>query len=68
MCTVVGVGIAGIIVAGYVALYYNVIVAWCLYYFFASMTTQLPWDSCDNWWNSNCCLEPGKQTLVASLS
>ena len=38
-----------------IALYYNVIIAWSIYYFFASMTSDLPWTDCDNWWNSAQC-------------
>ena len=38
-----------------IALYYNVIIAWSIYYFFASMTSDLPWTDCDNWWNSEQC-------------
>ena len=55
-----GIGIAGIVVAAYVVLYYNIIVAWCLFYFFASWNTVLPWDSCDNWWNTENCIVPGE--------
>lgn len=38
-----------------IGLYYNVIIAWSLYYFFASMTSQLPWEYCGNWWNTDYC-------------
>lgn len=29
-----------------VAIYYNVVMAYTLYYFFASMQTNLPWTTC----------------------
>ncbi|ESN90549.1 hypothetical protein HELRODRAFT_166229 [Helobdella robusta] len=38
-----------------VFLYYNIIISWCIYYFFASLTTQLPWQSCGNAWNTHFC-------------
>uniref|UniRef100_A0A1A8HXW1 Transporter n=1 Tax=Nothobranchius kuhntae TaxID=321403 RepID=A0A1A8HXW1_NOTKU len=50
-----GVGYAVIIIALYVGFYYNVIIAWSLYYLFSSMTSELPWLTCDNYWNSPNC-------------
>ena len=38
-----------------IGLYYNVIIAWSIYYFFASMTSELPWTYCSNWWNTDNC-------------
>ncbi|KAL0188917.1 hypothetical protein M9458_016016, partial [Cirrhinus mrigala] len=42
------VGYTVIIIALYVGFYYNVIIAWSLYYLFASLTSELPW------LNANC--------------
>uniref|UniRef100_A0A8C2KUP3 Transporter n=1 Tax=Cyprinus carpio TaxID=7962 RepID=A0A8C2KUP3_CYPCA len=53
-----GVGYTVIIIALYVGFYYNVIIAWSLYYLFASLTSELPWLNCDNPWNSPNCTEP----------
>ncbi|XP_074657133.1 sodium- and chloride-dependent glycine transporter 1-like [Tubulanus polymorphus] len=50
-----GMGWAMVIVTFSICLYYNVIVAYCLYYLFASMTSVLPWSTCDNEWNSEYC-------------
>ncbi|CAD6185523.1 unnamed protein product [Caenorhabditis auriculariae] len=41
-----GLGISSAIVSYFVAMYYNVIVTWCLYYLFQSLTTTLPWSQC----------------------
>lgn len=41
-----GVGIAAVIVNSYICLYYNVIIAWVIYYFFNSFTAYLPWGNC----------------------
>ena len=39
-----------------VCVYYNVIVAWTLYYLFMSMRKTLPWSSCNNEWNDESCV------------
>ncbi|XP_043921076.1 sodium-dependent dopamine transporter [Protopterus annectens] len=50
-----GVGFTVILISLYVGFYYNVIIAWALYYLFSSFTTELPWVHCNNTWNSvNC--------------
>ncbi|XP_066494055.1 sodium-dependent noradrenaline transporter [Tiliqua scincoides] len=54
-----GVGYAVILIALYVGFYYNVIIAWSLYYLFASFTMEeLPWTKCGNLWNSQNCTDP----------
>ncbi|CAG5104313.1 Oidioi.mRNA.OKI2018_I69.chr1.g1192.t1.cds [Oikopleura dioica] len=41
-----GVGLAMVAVSAFVALYYNVIVAWAFYYFLSSFQNPLPWKAC----------------------
>merc|ERR1719350_1590333 len=41
-----GIGIAQCIVSLIVAIYYNVIMAYCLYYIFSSFTSTVPWSYC----------------------
>ncbi|RMC09107.1 hypothetical protein DUI87_14113 [Hirundo rustica rustica] len=53
-----GVGYAVILIALYVGFYYNVIIAWSLYYLFSSFTFELPWTNCHNSWNSPNCTDP----------
>ncbi|WAR31682.1 SC6A5-like protein [Mya arenaria] len=38
-----------------IIIYYNVIVSYCIYFFFASMTANLPWADCENDWNTCLC-------------
>lgn len=38
-----GIGIASVCVSAFIGLYYNVIIGYCFYYFFASMSDPLPW-------------------------
>lgn len=51
-----GVGFASMMVSFLVCVYYNIIIAWCLYYLFLSMAKDVPWKSCGNWWNTPRCL------------
>ncbi|XP_031552563.1 sodium-dependent neutral amino acid transporter B(0)AT3-like [Actinia tenebrosa] len=41
-----GLGIASVVVCFLVCLYYNVIIAWCIFYFVQSFQSPLPWASC----------------------
>lgn len=50
-----GIGYAVVLIAFYVDFYYNVIIAWCLRFFFASFTQNLPWALCNNPWNTIAC-------------
>ncbi|EUB59773.1 Sodium-dependent serotonin transporter [Echinococcus granulosus] len=47
-----GLGYGICIIASYTAWYYNTVISWALFYMFDSMRLRLPWDSCDNWWNT----------------
>eukprot|EP00090_Calanus_glacialis_P025407 TRINITY_DN39709_c0_g1_i3.p1 TRINITY_DN39709_c0_g1~~TRINITY_DN39709_c0_g1_i3.p1 ORF type:complete len:610 (-),score=170.36 TRINITY_DN39709_c0_g1_i3:182-1954(-) len=50
-----GIGYGSTIVATIVGCYYNVIIAWCIFYLGSSFTTTLPWSSCP--------LTPDNQTI-----
>ncbi|XP_072127770.1 sodium-dependent neutral amino acid transporter B(0)AT2-like isoform X1 [Mobula birostris] len=41
-----GIGFASCVVCAFVSLYYNVIIAWSLFYFGHSFQYPLPWESC----------------------
>ncbi|XP_046344922.2 sodium- and chloride-dependent glycine transporter 1-like isoform X1 [Haliotis rufescens] len=51
-----GVGWAMFIVSVLIAMYYNMIIAWTLYYLFASFAAELPWSYCGDW-SSPLCFE-----------
>uniref|UniRef100_A0A8D0CS76 Transporter n=1 Tax=Sander lucioperca TaxID=283035 RepID=A0A8D0CS76_SANLU len=53
-----GVGVAMVMVTLIVSVYYNVIIAYSLYYMFASFQSPLPWSSCLNQADSNCSNTP----------
>ncbi|XP_013175402.1 PREDICTED: sodium- and chloride-dependent glycine transporter 1-like [Papilio xuthus] len=53
-----GLGYGMVIVSSIVTLYYNVIIAWTIYYMavsFISISYQLPWQNCDAEWSTKNC-------------
>ena len=49
-----GIGFGQLIINCLVSIYYNVIIAWSLFYLFSSFVniTHLPWADCFNPWNT----------------
>ncbi|XP_033119143.1 sodium- and chloride-dependent neutral and basic amino acid transporter B(0+)-like [Anneissia japonica] len=53
-----GIGFGMVIVSAFVAIYYNVIITYAIYYMFASFTKDLPWERCNHDFNTeNCTLK-----------
>ncbi|KZS13918.1 Transporter [Daphnia magna] len=50
-----GTGLATVIMSFLLSTYYNVIIAWALYYLINSFMDPLPWEGCNNDWNSELC-------------
>jgi len=63
-----GVGFGMVLVSFLVCVYYNVIIAWSLYYLFASFQSQLPWTRCDQWWNKLSKCDENGTTIATNLS
>nr|CAB3266321.1 sodium- and chloride-dependent taurine transporter [Phallusia mammillata] len=57
-----GLGFAVNIINYHLNVYYAVILAWSLRYFFASMSSELPWATCGNSWNTNKCIVYGSSS------
>ncbi|KAJ8258269.1 hypothetical protein COCON_G00172810 [Conger conger] len=53
-----GVGVTMVLVSTLVAIYYNVIVAYSIYYLFASFQSPLPWSDCFSWSDERCGVSP----------
>ncbi|XP_050546751.1 sodium- and chloride-dependent GABA transporter 2-like [Daktulosphaira vitifoliae] len=55
-----GTGYATMTIVFLLDVYYCVIVAWTLFYLMTCFISfpSLPWDSCDNWWNTIHCSKP----------
>ncbi|KAM3875311.1 sodium- and chloride-dependent GABA transporter 2-like [Diretmus argenteus] len=52
-----GIGYGGILIIMYSAMYYIVILAWALLYLVFSFSSQLPWATCTNFWNTDDCVD-----------
>ena len=52
-----GIGFAQLIIVFFGNVYYEVILAWTLRYLYDSFSINLPWKSCLNNWNTECCSE-----------
>lgn len=50
-----GIGYAMCILNFFTGLYYNTIISWAVFFFVESFTSELPWTSCNNPWNSDDC-------------
>ncbi|XP_022238127.1 sodium- and chloride-dependent GABA transporter 1-like [Limulus polyphemus] len=50
-----GVGYAAAVMAFWLNCYYIVVLAWAIYYIVSSLDIDIPWRTCDNWWNSIFC-------------
>jgi len=52
-----GIGVGMVIVSGLVGIYYNMIIAWAIWYLFATLVniTDLPWQHCDGYYNTAFC-------------
>ncbi|XP_046834416.1 sodium- and chloride-dependent glycine transporter 1-like [Vespa crabro] len=55
-----GLGYGMVLVSSVVMLYYNLIIAWTLYYIFASVVGagELPWAKCEEPWSTEDCYMP----------
>ncbi|CAH0599182.1 unnamed protein product [Chrysodeixis includens] len=53
-----GIGYAAAVMSCWMNVYYIVILAWAIFYFFMSMRSDVPWRNCDNYWNTATCVNP----------
>lgn len=54
-----GLGWGMLIMSAIVTIYYNAILTWVLFYLGSSFTSDLPWATCNNKWNTLQCVKRG---------
>ncbi|PSN54310.1 Sodium- and chloride-dependent GABA transporter ine, partial [Blattella germanica] len=57
-----GAGFASVVISFIMSTYYNVIIAYTLYYFFTAFKSDAPWSTCGNRWNTENCWTPSKSS------
>uniref|UniRef100_A0A1I8ITP6 Transporter n=1 Tax=Macrostomum lignano TaxID=282301 RepID=A0A1I8ITP6_9PLAT len=57
-----------IIISGLVCIYYNIILTWVIYYLVLSFAARVPWDSCDNDFNTCNCTETRIEEHLRNLT
>ncbi|KAK3921037.1 Sodium- and chloride-dependent GABA transporter 2 [Frankliniella fusca] len=68
-----GIGYGTTIICFLLNIYYIVILAWAMHFFYYSFSAELPWSSCSNWWNTPKCFtvanrtSPGQQGRVDAV-
>uniref|UniRef100_A0AAR2LY39 Transporter n=1 Tax=Pygocentrus nattereri TaxID=42514 RepID=A0AAR2LY39_PYGNA len=63
-----GLGYGSQVVVLYSSIYYIIILAWAFFYLFSSFSSQLPWASCSNAWNTESCFEFDRLDNFGNLS
>ncbi|KAG5899476.1 hypothetical protein JTB14_015327 [Gonioctena quinquepunctata] len=53
-----GIGYAAAVMSCWMNIYYIVILAWAIFYFFMSLRSDVPWRTCNNYWNTKFCVNP----------
>lgn len=62
-----GIGYAMVIISIYVCIYYNMILAYTIFYLFASFSKVMPWSDCDNYWNTDTCYVHGRNKTLDTM-
>ncbi|KAM9385735.1 sodium-dependent serotonin transporter [Pholidichthys leucotaenia] len=63
-----GVGMASVAISFIMCTYYNVVITWALYYLFSSFQNPLPWQNCNNTWNTPNCTSQATNSSYSSTA
>ena len=50
-----GLAFTAVIIDLFMAMFYNTVIAWAIYYLISSFRSEVPWKGCKNEWNTLCC-------------
>uniref|UniRef100_A0A8C5GSB6 Transporter n=1 Tax=Gouania willdenowi TaxID=441366 RepID=A0A8C5GSB6_GOUWI len=67
-CPASGVGIASVAISFIMCTYYNIVITWALYYLFSSFQAPLPWQNCNNTWNTANCTNYATNSSFSSTA
>ncbi|KAK4475589.1 hypothetical protein MN116_000865 [Schistosoma mekongi] len=59
-----GIGYAMVILSWILVVYYQIVVAHCLYFLCASFTSRLPWTDCNPAWSSSQCMDASRENFT----
>ncbi|XP_063982875.1 sodium- and chloride-dependent GABA transporter 1-like [Diachasmimorpha longicaudata] len=63
-----GIGYATCVLSCWTNIYYIIILAWALFYFLVSLNSDVPWRTCNNYWNSEYCITPEERLRASCWS
>uniref|UniRef100_A0A3Q3W523 Transporter n=1 Tax=Mola mola TaxID=94237 RepID=A0A3Q3W523_MOLML len=63
-----GVGMASVAISFIMCTYYNLVITWALYYLFNSFHAPLPWQNCNNTWNTPNCTSHATNSSYSSTA
>ncbi|CAG9760689.1 unnamed protein product [Ceutorhynchus assimilis] len=65
-----GVGFATMTIVFLLDVYYCIIIAWTLFYIISTFSAlpELPWQGCDNWWNTKNCYTSGSNISISNIT
>uniref|UniRef100_A0A674NT74 Transporter n=1 Tax=Takifugu rubripes TaxID=31033 RepID=A0A674NT74_TAKRU len=63
-----GVGMASVAISFIMCTYYNLVITWALYYLFSSFQAPLPWQTCNNTWNTPNCTDHATNSSYSSTA
>lgn len=68
LCVPSGVGMASVAISFIMCTYYNLVITWALYYLFSSFQAPLPWQHCNNTWNTANCTNHATNSSYSSTA
>lgn len=52
----------------FMAMFYNTVISWAVYYLLLSFSSEVPWKGCQNEWNTMCCFPINDLSKVSTVT